>query len=361
MKASLKSVLKVFLFLGFGFSVLYLIYQHQQKAYLEECASSGIPQADCSLLDKVLTDFSEANFFWLLMVLIAFAISNLSRATRWRMLLGEMGYKTKQVNAFFTIMLGYFGNLGFPRIGEIFRGASFSKYEGIPFEKVMGTVAADRAVDVLSIILVTILAFSLEFDRFFGMFSSFVEMDSSQLLKAFILFVLSCIPLFFLIRFVFKKYESNAFISKVKALALGFWEGIISIAKLKRPGMFIFHSVVIWLMYYLMTLFGLYSFAPTEDLGAVAALLIFVVGSMGIVIPSPGGMGTYHFLVTSCLSIIYGVSSADGFSLSNIVFFTIQIGANVLFGLLALLILPIYNKGRISEKASGEELTLPHH
>jgi uncharacterized membrane protein YbhN (UPF0104 family) len=92
-----------------------------------------------------------------------------------------------------------------------------------------------------------------------------------------------------------------------------------------------------------MTLFALKSFAPTADLQPIVALVIFVFGSLGIVIPSPGGMGTYHALVIAALSL-YGVNATDAFSSANIGFFTINIFCNILFGILAIVLLPILNK-----------------
>ena len=101
--------------------------------------------------------------------------------------------------------------------------------------------------------------------------------------------------------------------------------------------------VLIWAMYYVMTVFALQSFAPTTDLPLVVGLVVFVFGALGIVIPSPGGMGTYHALVIAALSL-YGVSGDDGFSLANIAFFSINIFCNILFGILALILLPIINR-----------------
>jgi hypothetical protein len=96
-------------------------------------------------------------------------------------------------------------------------------------------------------------------------------------------------------------------------------------------------------MYFLMTFFCFYAYEPTAHLGFMAALLCFVFGSFGVLIPSPGGMGTYQIAVTAAL-VIYGVAKADAFAFSNIIFFTINLVCNVLFGLLAYMLLPILNR-----------------
>jgi uncharacterized membrane protein YbhN (UPF0104 family) len=73
-----------------------------------------------------------------------------------------------------------------------------------------------------------------------------------------------------------------------------------------------------------------------------AALMVFVFGTLGFVIPSPGGMGTYHALCIAGLAL-YGISGSDGFSYANIAFFAVQIFYNFVAGLLSLWLLPKIN------------------
>ena len=96
-------------------------------------------------------------------------------------------------------------------------------------------------------------------------------------------------------------------------------------------------------MYLMMNYAMLKSFEPSAHLGLEAGLVVFVLGSLGILIPSPGGMGTYHYLVGIALSI-YSISGDDGFSFANIAFFSINIFGNILFGLLGLIMLPLINR-----------------
>ena len=93
----------------------------------------------------------------------------------------------------------------------------------------------------------------------------------------------------------------------------------------------------------MMAYFCFKAFPPTAELSPIVALMVYTFGAFGILIPSPGGMGTYHALVTAAL-IIYGVNSYDGFSFANIFFFSVNIFGSIAFGLLALLILPMLNK-----------------
>jgi uncharacterized membrane protein YbhN (UPF0104 family) len=145
--------------------------------------------------------------------------------------------------------------------------------------------------------------------------------------------------------FLRQKLMEVALVQKVIGMLQGFWDGLRSILQLKNPWLFILYSVGIWLMFYLQCVFGLQAFPPTAQLGGSAALMIFVFGTLGFVIPSPGGMGTYHALCIAALAL-YGISGSDAFSYANIAFFAIQIFYNLIAGSLALLLLPVINKGK---------------
>jgi len=94
----------------------------------------------------------------------------------------------------------------------------------------------------------------------------------------------------------------------------------------------------------LQCLFNLKAFPPTANLDAGAALMVFVFGTLGFVIPSPGGMGTFHALAIAGLAL-YGIDGGDAFSYANIAFFAVQIFYNIIGGVIALLLLPVINKG----------------
>ncbi len=357
LKKQLSNILKFLLFFSIGAIILYLVYLSQNEAYQEQCVIDGISPEDCNLLQKVWTDVKGANYFWILMVLLVYVTSNVSRAARWLMLIQPMGYRPKRMNAFHTVMLGYFANLGLPRMGEIVRAGVFSKYENIPVEKVMGTVVTDRIVDVISLAVVIALAFALEFDTLWNFVmeerAKGEGAESGSNWISWLIYIGGILGVVggLLIIVFFKKIRQTAIYQKILNILKGFAEGIQSIRKLDRPGWFIFHSFNIWFCYFLMTWLGTLAFAPTAELGMIAGLTIFVAGALGMVIPAPGGMGSYHALVIGACAL-YGVSGNDAFSFANILFFSIQVGANVLLGIIALMALPVINRGY---KGSGLE------
>ncbi len=343
------NLLKFLLFLGIGLSILYYVYLRQNAAFLEDCALKNVPAEKCSLIQKVISDFGIVNYWWILLVFVAFAISNFSRAYRWNMMLKALGYQPRIINGFLTIMLGYFANLGLPRAGEVIRAGTMARYEHIPAEKVMGTVVADRVVDVLSILIMSGLSLLLEFEKVYNLMAPyFIRFGKSLAGNSLLLFAVvfsGALMLVLLIRFR-ARLAKNVVLRKIIDLAAGFWQGIQTIRQLEKPWVFVMHSINIWLMFFTMSYLSFLAFGPTAHLSMTAALVVFTLGTWGMVVPSPGGMGTFHLMAQIGLTA-YGLSGDNAFSWANISFFSVQLGCNIFIGLLALLLLPLINKNYV--------------
>jgi uncharacterized protein (TIRG00374 family) len=356
----LLNFFKFLLFLGLGLGILYLVYRGQNAAFQDDCALRGVPASECSLLGKVVADFRGANFFWLGVVLLLFVVSCVSRALRWNMLLRPLGYQPRFSNSFWSIILGYFANLGLPRMGELVRAGTLAQYEKIAVEKVMGTLVVDRVIDVISILLLTGLAVLIQYGVIMDFVQAHVDlgdrMRSGALLGyAFLVFLIVAVILY--------KWRQRIrrlkIYGKLANIAWGFRQGLVTIRRLDNPWGFVAHSINIWLMYFLMVYACFFAFAPTAHLTPLAALVVHVFGAWGVVVPSPGGMGTYHFLAQTALQM-YGVGGDDAFSWANISFFTIQLGCNVILGVAALFLLPALNRRYFPSGASVAALPADH-
>ncbi len=355
MNDKLKSVLRFLLFLSIGLAILYWLYTGQEDSYLKYCSENGIPSEECDFLGKLMDDFSTINWFWILVVLICYNISNLSRTFRWQILLRSAGHPVRFSSALVSILITYFANSIIPRSGEVFRAAYITKLDNVPMEKALGTIAVGRSLDVLSLLIVIGLGFVLEADMLLE-FLKDNNVDPIQMLKEKswlgIVGILGLVALgvLFMKRDVLRKYKVyNVFEEKL----LGFWKGIAAVRNLDKPGLFIFHSINIWVMYYLMTYFCFFSFAPTAHLSPETGLIVFIVGTFGILIPSPGGMGAYQFLVGTCLSQMYGINEISSFSYSNIAFFPIYI-FNILAGFVAFLYLSFTGRNKETAEHATE-------
>jgi len=347
-KVSPKQLIFLVVFTFLGGYILYKMYSSQSALYAEEMIMKGLDPNENTLLKKLVDDFRSINPIWLIIVLLIYTLSNMFRSWRWRQALEPMGYQVSTINCFLTLMLGYFANLGFPRIGEAARPASLAKYENIEFEKVFGTVVTERVVDIIGLVTVILFSLLFEYEALVRLFSGSdflsanlgVVSDNPLLIVGALVFLL--VVGYILVTRPFVK--NSKIFAKVVDMVKGFWQGISSIKGLKNPWLYVFYSIGIWVCYYLMTYLCFFAYAPTANLGPGEGLLTFLFGTLGMVFPSQGGMGSYHFAIGEALQL-YDISSTDAFSFANIIFFSIQILCNVVFGLLALILLPFINKG----------------
>lgn len=341
-----KTILKAIAFFATGFAVLFLVYYKQNQQYLEELVTRGIDPEGKSLFLKILASFGEAKIYVLIVVLVCFMISNVSRAIRWQILIEPIRNKTSFINAISSIMAAYLVNLGIPRSGEFVRAGLFSRYEKLPPEKVMGTIVTDRVVDVICLLVVIGLACIFSFDDLYRYYIT-VSTDNPDAGNR-LLFVLLALGLVVVLATYFAyKFRVRLFKTvpgkKLLNLILGFAEGLKTVFLLRKPWQFLFHSIVIWLMYYLMTYLSFFAIAPTSHLSPVAGLVVFVFGTLGFVFPAPGGIGSYQYLVSEALTNFYGLNIGDASSFANIVFFAVTIFGNVFFGIISFILLPIFN------------------
>ena len=136
---------------------------------------------------------------------------------------------------------------------------------------------------------------------------------------------------------------------KVHAFAQGLLAGLLSVRKLRRPGLFVFHTLLIWTMYYLMSYTLFFALPTTADLGPLAGLTILVVGTLGMAAPTPGGIGSFHLLVGQ-VALLYGLTSQDGQILATFIHgvSTVMI---IILGVLALLVVLL--RGNKTRPADG--------
>jgi uncharacterized protein (TIRG00374 family) len=348
MRQHLAKGVKVGLFFTVGIIILYLVYQRQNVAFQADCALKGIPLPSCSLLNKVVVDISGANYFWVLITMFLFMCTNALRALRWQMMFVALGYRPRLINLFGTIMINYLANLGIPRSGEVIRAGLIAEYEDMPVEKALGTIFTDRIFDVFMLAIVVVLAILFGGSDFVAYLEQNVNIASrlSSILNSpsfFIIFILVAASTTYMVYSYRDSIKNSALGKKILGLVSGFADGVKSVQKVSSITLFIIYTVGIWVLYYFMMYLAFFTFVPTAHLGPIAGLVVFVFGSLGILIPTPGGMGSYHYLVGEALAM-YGINGSDAFSFANIVFFSIQIFVNVIFGIISLIVLPFVNK-----------------
>ena len=281
--------------------------------------------------------FTKINYLWVFVGIFLGALSHISRSYRWKFLIEPLGYKLGFINSILTVFSAYLINYTVPRAGDIARGTMISKYENIPFEKAIGTIVAERAVDVLCILIIILIGLIKEFDKISNKLIDFVEeSDFSTVLLSVLIAVIVTATVYFVIK-RFKFYK------KIKSFLSGLIDGITIIFKMKNRNQFIFHSIFIWLMYVLMFYFTSKAFVDLNQVTFFQLTISFTLAALSIML-SNGGIGIYPLAVEESLGW-YGVQSATGLAFGWVMWLS-QTLMVVIFGGLSLFVLPFINRSK---------------
>lgn len=281
--------------------------------------------------------FTKINYLWVFVGIFLGALSHISRSYRWKFLIEPLGYKLGFINSVLTVFSAYLINYTVPRAGDIARGTMISKYENIPFEKAIGTIVAERAVDVLCILIIILIGLIIEFDKISNKLIDFVEeSDFSTVLLSVLIAVIVTATVYFVIK-RFKFYK------KIKSFLSGLIDGMTIIFKMKNRNQFIFHSIFIWLMYVLMFYITSKAFVDLNQVTFFQLTISFTLAALSIML-SNGGIGIYPLAVEESLGW-YGVQSATGLAFGWVMWLS-QTLMVVIFGGLSLFVLPFINRSK---------------
>jgi uncharacterized protein (TIRG00374 family) len=277
--------------------------------------------------------FKEANYSFILLGLFFGIYSDLSRAYSWKFMLEPLGFKPKFINSVLAVLVGYLVNLAIPSAGEISRATVMTNYEKIPFEKAFGTIVAERIADLIMMLSIIAFTFFVQFDFIYDLLSK-----NFNPLKIGIGLVVLIVGFYIFTSFV--KKATSGFLLKIKTFISGLIEGVTSIFKMKNKWAFIFHTVFIWAMYVAMC----WATIPAIEglnLPFGGILIGFIAGGFSIAATN-GGIGLYPIAVAGALAL-FNVPTETATAFGWIMW-TAQTAMIVVFGGLAFLLLPIYNK-----------------
>lgn len=259
--------------------------------------------------EYLLKTWRQADKGWLLVMAAVAMLSHIIRAHRWNLLLQPTGHNPTLKSSFISLMTGYLVNLAIPRGGEVSRCYNLFKLEKVPVEVSFGTVVVERVVDLMCLLLLIGLTFVLESERLISFLQTLQFSDPSAgisvLLYIFIGLVLVAIAMVWLVK------RNAKLLNLTTKIWRGIKNGLLSVFKLKRKGIFIFHSLVIWLLYFMMSYAVIQAFPATAHLGFSAVVSLFGIGSIAMAAPLPGGTGSYHVLVPQGLVFLYGISNTE--------------------------------------------------
>lgn len=327
-KKTMLLLLQYAIFFGLGFALIYMQYRALTPQNIAE-------------LKEALQQFRERYWILIPVTLIGF-FSHYIRAMRWRLMLEPLNIRPTRVNITGAVLIGYLTNLLIPRMGEVAKCTVLARYEKEPADKVIGTIVAERAFDMICLLLICILTFFVQ-AQVIGTYLSHVgtEFIKGKNLPLLALLALAGLALFILLlRWIYKRNKRN----KIGRFIAGMGDGLRSIMMMRQRLRFIVYTLLLWGSYLSLIYIGFWSLPATEGLGVGPALMVLIVGSLGMIV-TPGGIGAYPPAVQLALSMLYGISSSYGLAFGWISWLA-QTLIVIVFGLLALFVLPLYNRNR---------------
>lgn len=269
--------------------------------------------------NRVKYSLERVNYFWILISVFLGILAYIFRAVRWNLLLEPMGYRISNNNAFWTIAFGYMMNLTVPRSGEIARATALYRVEKIPVEKSFATIVIERVIDLCFMLFFLFLAFifngeilKLFFDRLTNYQSD--EQKSYSMVDEFLLSLgienldsaYSGLKIGVLLIGILVFFASVIkFKAKIISVIKGVIEGLLSVFKIKSRLQFLGYSVGIWLCYFFSAYVLCFSLEGTESFGVRDVFLIITAGTLGMMVPTSGGAGSFHIAVKLAIAGIY--------------------------------------------------------
>ena len=331
MKNRLKKTFEIFFPIALGLVILAWVYKDTDLGNVKDIFLHGM------------------SWKWMTFSLMWGIAAQVIRGIRWELALKPLGEHPQTGNCIYSIFISYLVNLVIPRIGEVSRCGILKRYDDVSFGKSLGTVIVERCIDTACILLITLAAIALQpsvFMMFFDStgvdYNSFTEFLGSG---TFYVSVISGIAVMLMLYFIFRKL--NVF-NKIKDTASNIWSGIKGIRNVDRPALYIFYTAMIWFCYFMHFYTAMFCFDFSHGLDWLAGLVMFVAGSIAVVVPTPNGAGPWHFAIISIMTI-YGVSRENA-GIFALITHSTQTFLLVLLGLYGLILLPVANRKRPDKK-----------
>lgn len=276
--------------------------------------------------NSLLEIIGSSDLLWIA-IFIAFQMTaHYFRAVRWKVIFASLNPDVSTYKLFVSVISGYGFNNLIPRFGEVARAMFASKFSGISASSMVGTVVVERVLDIILFALAVLLAgFIYKGDLYesFGWLKTTLYIGTAG-------FVFLIIFLYLLIRF--KEKFTSLIISIVSRFSEGFahrlgevfgklTSGFGTLTGAKNYALVVFHSIMIMVFYGLSNYAGFYiiDMSSVKGLDLSAAWVVMSVSSIGVMIPTPGGIGSFHTICKSVLVSLYGVTPELGLAYATVI------------------------------------------
>ena len=201
-----------------------------------------------------------------------------------------------------------------PRAGELVRPYAIGKLEGVSRSAAFGTLLVERIFDFLSMVFVLALMPLVYSGPLTQTFPWLAETGIWIMVLTLILLGLCTFLMLrrdVVVRLLdfFTRHLSPTRAKLVERITHSFLDGFLFLKEKQSYFMIGILSVLVWGLYIVMMYVPFYAFGLTEkySLNMGSALVVQAISSIGILIPTPGATGPYHYFTVQTLTKLYGV------------------------------------------------------
>ena len=286
-----KRLLSLLLSLALGGGLLWLALRNADLGAVAEALAGG-------------------EWIWMVPFVALGLVSVVLRAWRWGMLIDALPGRSGRVPLRLTsasVAIGYLVNYAAPRLGEVARTANVSRRAEAPFSAVLGTVVAERALDVVMLALALLSVVALYGERVHAILGQAWASLASLLDVPLWMLVVAALAVAGLGVGVLLLIRRGR--GRIAGLLAQFKDGFTSVGRTGRPGLVILSTVLLWVCYGLMSdlPFRLLGMDAAYGLGPLDAWAVMAVGGIGMALPSPGGTGSFHYATVLALTLLFAV------------------------------------------------------
>lgn len=297
---------------------------------------SGFSDDERSLIYESI---KEADYNYVFIGVVLAFISHLSRAWRWNYMLTTISKKPKFITNIIAIGAGYAINLIIPRGGEIARAGVVRTFNDIPMDKAIGTIIAERVLDLILLLSISVVAVILASEEMLPFLSDRFNQIAAHI--SFVQLILIGVSALILAGLGYWILSKSSFFDKFKNFVSGLKEGFASIWKMEKKWGYLWHTLFIWTLYVLMFYVTFFSVEGFNDISWAAVLCAFVAGSFAVAFVN-GGFGAYPFLIAQVL-MLFGYSETLGTSIGWILWLS-QTALVITYGAISLIMISFRKK-----------------
>lgn len=255
----------------------------------------------------------QCRWMYVAMAMAAGVISFFVRAIRWRLLMLPDDPEMKLLDCYDGFAIGKLCDFVVPHVGEFIR-CGYVTTPRMSYDKALGTVVLERFWDILMLFVFIVLLLVFRWAEFGSFFvDKILEPVSGRFnMNLWLLAALCVLICAAAVWAVFALRTKSRICGKVAGFVKGLWDGVTSCFKMRRKGLFLLMTAVLWFMFLLMSWFIIKALPSDFGLGLVDAMFIMLVGSVAGIVPVPGGFGAFHYLVAIALQTIYAIPFETG-------------------------------------------------